>query len=306
MKENLFNNSILDIAPVKDEVKTKGLVIEKVQWSKITPKISVAVGKTYDDLDAGIYTIAYADGNYMFIEGDTHVDDLINFPDSQSDVILKEIESFWHKGDIFKKYGFLHRRGYLLYGPAGSGKTGLVQQIIQKIINHKDIVIICTNPRYLSPALKVLREIENDRKIVVIFEDIDSIIKSYGEDSLLSYLDGEDQINRVLNIGTTNYPDQLPERIRCRPRRFDRVIYIGFPKPEVRKVYFKQKLHITDDELDKWVEATNEFSFAAMAELVISVKCLDHDFDESVEKMRSLLKDTPKVDEFTKKMGFGS
>lgn len=308
-RENMENENpllILGDVPTSKAKKTEGLTIEKVQWSNLTPKIFIPVGHTSKPLPAGIYTITYADGNYLFMAGETFVDDLISFPDSKSDEILNEIEAFWHKGEIFAKYGFLHRRGYLLYGPPGGGKTAIVQQIIQKIVGHEDIVIMCTNPRFLSAALKILREIEKDRKIVVIFEDIDSIIKSYGEDALLSYLDGEDQINKVLNIATTNYPDQLPERIRCRPRRFDRVIHIGFPNAAIRTVYFKQKLNITDEEIDTWVNATEDFSFAAMAELVISVKCLEHGFEESIEVLRGILKDTPKTDEFTKKMGFGA
>ena len=62
-------------------------------------------------------------------------------------------------------------------------------------------------------ALKVFREIEPNRSIIYIFEDIDSIIEHHGEDEILSVLDGEMQVNKVLNIATTNYPERLDRRI---------------------------------------------------------------------------------------------
>ena len=233
-----------------------------------------------------------------------NVDDLIEFPDSVSDKIIKEIEDFWNKSKAFEKYGFLHRRGYLLYGPAGGGKTSLVQQIIKKIIDRKGLVFICDNPPTLASALSVFREIEPNRNIICIFEDIDSIIDSSGEDVILSILDGEMQVDKVLNIATTNYPENLDRRLVGRPRRFDRVIKIGMPNAAVRGLYFSTKLSISNDEINNWVKKTEGFSFAAMAELVISVKCLDHDLNEAIETLRDLLDANPKSSDDRKAAGF--
>jgi len=280
------------------------------QWSLCGPSAYMAIGNTIKILKSRVFELKSTERGILFSEKNISVDDLIQFVDSKSDKILTEIQEFWTKGDIFKQFGFLHRRGYLFYGPAGSGKTSLVQQIIVKIIKNGGLVFLCSNPGTLSEGLSVFRQIEPHRPVVCIFEDIDAIISTYGEAQLLSVLDGENQIDNVLNIATTNYPELLDKRIVSRPRRFDRVIKIGMPSKSVRTEYFSKKLGIpeSDSEIKKWVSVSKHFSFAAMAELVISVKCLGNSFEQSVEMLKKLMVSKPKSSEFDSDgytLGFG-
>jgi SpoVK/Ycf46/Vps4 family AAA+-type ATPase len=277
----------------------------KTQWALCGTEEYVGIQKTQKTLHSGVYRPTSRNGEIILYRTNVNVDELIEFPDSISDNIIKEISEFWNRATLFKKYGFLHRRGYLLYGPAGGGKTSVVQQIIKKIIDRKGLVVLCDKPSLLSHALKVFREIEPNRSIICIFEDIDSIVDHYGEDELLSVLDGEMQVDKVLNLATTNYPERLDRRLVGRPRRFDRVIKIGMPNAAVRKVYFSTKLSIDEKEVDQWVKKTEDFSFAAMAELVISVKCLGHDLDEAVTTLRGLLDARPSSSGDGKPVGFG-
>jgi SpoVK/Ycf46/Vps4 family AAA+-type ATPase len=261
-----------------------------VQWSICGPNTYKPVSFTFPKLEKGIYNI-YASQNHgiVFERKTICVDDLLRFPDSVSDKILKEITVFWNKGEKFKFHGFLHRRGYLLHGPAGSGKTCLVQQIIADIVNADGLVFQCTNhPSVFNDGLSNYRKVEPDRPVVCLFEDIDAIVDEYGEDEILTLLDGENQIDKVLNIATTNYPEKLDPRLIARPRRFDRVMEIDMPPDKVRKMYFEKKLKIDGHELRKWVGATEGFSFAACAELVISVMCFEMPFDDAVERLREM------------------
>jgi len=243
-----------------------------------------AVGKTQAKLPAGSYLLGENNqGEILFTRREIVVDELLEFPDSVSAAILQEIDDFWAKGSLFKEYKFLHRRGYLLYGPAGGGKTCIVQSVIHRIISAGDIVLSGQIPWLLTRALVVLRTVEPRRRVVCVYEDIDAILKERGEESLLAVLDGENQIDKVLNIATTNYPERLDKRLVARPRRFDRVIKIGMPGAAVRELYLKKKLGIGNPELDKWVTHTEGFSFASLAELVISVKCLGNDFSQVVK-----------------------
>lgn len=259
------------------------------QWSAIGSRQYIGVSDTQKSLKPGMYVNVATQRGMVFERLDVKVDDLLRFPDSISDKIIKEIEVFWNRFDIFKEYGFLHRRGYMFYGPPGSGKTALVQQIVSGIIQDGGIVFNCDNPETLNEALTTFRQIEPTRKVVCLFEDIDAIIDEYGDPELLSLLDGENQIDQVLNIATTNYPEKLDPRIVSRPRRFDRRIKIGMPGEDIRRMYFEKKLKITSAELDKWVKATDQFSFAACAELVISVKCLGNPFKDSVKIIKELI-----------------
>ncbi len=171
-----------------------------------------------------------------------------------------------------------------------SGKTCLVQQIIYDIVTSGGLVFQCNNhPAIFNDGLTQYRKVESNRPVVCLFEDIDAIVDEHGEDEILTLLDGENQIDRVLNIATTNYPEKLDRRLVARPRRFDRVLEIGMPTDEVRRMYFNKKLNVSESELDKWVSSTGGFSFAACAELVISVCCFEKPFEESIEILKEMM-----------------
>lgn len=263
-------------------------------------------GKTHRRLESGVYTIDFYEGVPIYTPKNVKSDKWINFRDGFITDILAEIDKFWTKREVFEKYEFLQRRGYMFYGPAGTGKTILIKQIMAKLVENDGIVFFCDHPALLSKGLTYYRQVEPERKITVVFEDIDAIIARYGDSDLLAYLDGEDSNNYVVNIASTNYPEKLDKRIISRPRRFDRVIKIGYPDRNMRSFYFKEKLFIENEELEKWVDASEEFTFAALTELVISVKCLDIEFDVAVKKIQELLENKPHSDDFnSRKMGFG-
>jgi len=266
-------------------------VIKIVTWAVCGVNVFKPVADTSNQLAPGIYNIVNTqEHGIIFKKKELRVDDLLLFPDSLSDKIMKEIMHFWSCGDRFKKHGFLHRRGYMLYGPAGSGKTCLVHQIMNNIIESGGIVFQCDSiPNTFSTGLQLFRQVEPFRPTVCLFEDLDAIIESSSEDTILSLLDGENQIDKALNVATTNYPERMDKRIVGRPRRFDRVILIDMPPPEVRELYFREKLKITDeDELSTWVKVSDRFSFAALAEIVISVKCFDKSLEESANNLRRM------------------
>jgi AAA+ superfamily predicted ATPase len=268
--------------------------------------------KTINTLTSGLYNIKDCDSIGVYFERAINItDEIIEFPDSNLDEICQEIEVFWNSGGKFKFYNFLHTRGYMFHGPAGSGKTMLIKLLIQKIILRGGIVFICNNPSVLIEGLKLFREIEPERPIIVLFEDIDAIISNYGEDRILSYLDGEFKIDNCLNIATTNYPERLNPRVVNRPRRFDRVIKIGMPNANIRREYFIKKLKLTPEEVKPWVDISEGFSFAALADLVISVKCLDHTLEFAGKRLQQLnrVKEKPNSEEYYKdqngNLGFG-
>jgi len=271
------------------------------RWSEVFFDTFLASGDSKKELPAGLYTVKEdGQGRLNFIKKSIYTDELINFSDSVSDRILKEIDVFWCIGEDFRRYKFLHRRGYLLYGPPGGGKSVIVQQIIDGIIKKNGVAFwIDGRPTYIIEGIQILRKIEPNRPVVVIFEDIDAIIDKFGEAEILSYLDGEGNVDTLLNIATTNFPKRLDKRIVARPRRFDRVEKIGMPNSNVRKEFFKIKLKLDDDtELERWAKDTDGFSFAALTDLIISVKCFKYSYDEAVEKLKTLLTAKFKDDEF--------
>lgn len=284
----------------EDENKKTGN-ITPTQWTLVQRDTYVCIPNSVKRLPAGMYNIVpQRNGGIMFEKQHINTDELLDFPDSQINRILQDIDHFWSKEveANFRHYDYLHRRGYMFYGPQGSGKTCLVQQLLKRIITAQGIVFYCTKPVLLQLGLALFRSVEPTRPIICIFEDIDAIIKECGDDVLLGLLDGENQVDRVLNIATTNYPELLDKRLVNRPRRFDRVIRIDWPASEVRRMYFEKKLKIDAAELNVWVDNTDKLSFAACAELVISVKCLGKDFNETVNLLKKQNKAKPNSSDF--------
>jgi len=260
-----------------------------VQWTRKSAGLFQSCATTTSELPAGVYKYVNAGMGMAFEEQTVNVDELLTMPDSLCDKIMQEIQVFLTTEETFRQYNIRHARGYLFYGPPGSGKTSLVNQVVKNILNQDGVVLICNNPTNLEQGLKDLRSVEPDRFIVCMFEDIDALICNYGEREILAVLDGESQVNKVLNIATTNYPQKLDRRIVSRPRRFDRVIEIGFPSEALRRHYFEHKLKIAKGELEVWVKATKDFSFGACTDLLVSVKCLGNDFDSSVNILRDMM-----------------
>jgi SpoVK/Ycf46/Vps4 family AAA+-type ATPase len=260
-------------------------------WAEGSKSNCFVVGRNTKILPSAFYTVAQnQDSSYSYYRQTIKTDELISFKNSIAAEILNEIQNFWNSADKFKQYGFLQRRGYMFYGPPGSGKTAITEQIVSATITNGGVAFMCRNdPEDFAAGLSWFRRYEPDRPIVCLFEDIDSIIDRYGESDLLSCLDGENQVDHVLNIATTNYPEKLNKRIINRPRRFDRVIKIGFPDAKIREQYFVNKLNIDKTEVVAWINATKNFSFAAMTDLVINVKCFGYPLDLSAKKVKETM-----------------
>lgn len=258
------------------------------QWTEIGHKLFMPVGRTREKLTAGLYQPVHTVRGVALQELDHTLDDLIIFRDTAGSLLINEIKEFWSRGEKFEKQGFLHKRGYMLYGPPGGGKTAIVQQMISDTISADGVVLMCTDPWSVLDALSALRSIETVRNLLCVFEDIDATIKRFGDAAILSVLDGERQTNHTVNLATTNYPERLEKRIVGRPRRFDRVIKIGMPNLEVRFIYLSQKLGGQPADVMALAEQTEDFSFAALAELVISIKCLDLDTAQTIERLKEM------------------
>jgi len=240
-------------------------------------------------------------------------DELYKLPSVEIQEILSDIQKFWDSKELYQSYRFVHKRGILLYGEPGCGKSGIIQLCVKQIIELGGLVINIkdedTVDRFID-FMPQFRSIEPDRPIVVILEDLESIAGEgkYATSQLLNILDGVKQIENVVYIATTNYPEKLEERISNRPSRFDRRYQVEMPNSEIREAYLRAKLGKKVEEINliSWIKRTEDMSLSHLKELVISVFVLDKTFDDAIALLEGL-KVKPRVKKSSEKsIGFSS
>lgn len=267
--------------------------------------------RSQPQIPPGQYDMEYdhSRGEPYFEIKESITDDLIALPDSASEEVIAAVEDFWKKKELFKKYGFLWKRGVLLWGPPGSGKTCTVEVIAQNIVKAGGVAMYMRDPGFAAFALDAFREVEPDRPMVVMMEDIDSIINNFGDAAILNLLDGKDQIENVLYIATTNYPEQLDKRIRNRPSRFDIVKLIDMPSAEARAEFLRVKNHHrfgdgnNSLQLEQWVEQTEGFSVAHLKEVIISVEVFGTPFEATIRRLKLMMDSNPSSKEISQELG---
>lgn len=101
-----------------------------------------------------------------------------------------------------------------------SGKTATLQLVAENIIKRGGIAVYVNDPTHTAHGLAVMRKIEPNRPIVVMMEDLDTLLQQHGEQSILALLDGELQVDNVCFIACHS-PDTkiLTKDLRWVPAR---------------------------------------------------------------------------------------
>lgn len=224
-------------------------------------------------------------------------DELMELPDSPSQAVLEEVKRFWKLKAEFAARGFIHKRGVMLWGPPGSGKTATVNQLISLVVRqYQGIGFFVDHALTAQHCLRMVRSIEPDRPIVGLIEDLDALVAAdrEAENAYLALLDGEAQVSNIVFVATTNYPERLDRRFTDRPSRFDLIKQIGMPSAASRRVYLRTKEpSLTDSELNTWVERTEGLSIAHLRELIILARCYGKSLDEALARLFSMRNELP-------------
>jgi SpoVK/Ycf46/Vps4 family AAA+-type ATPase len=75
-----------------------------------------------------------------------------------------------------------------------------------------------------------------------------------------------------------------------RPSRFDKIVKIGMPNEEARKMYLMDKIGTTEINGIDLIKATHDFSVAHLRELIVGIKCLDNSPQEVLSRLSSMKK----------------
>ena len=171
--------------------------------------------------------------------------------------------------------------GVLLSGPPGTGKTLLVKAIANdSSMNFISIKGSQIFSKWIGESERIIEEIFKKARMtspcIVFFDEIDTIFpkRSTSRSSnsserlvttLLTEMDGLEEINGVIVIGATNRPDAIDPAI-LRPGRFDHTIKLILPNKSERKaifeVHIKNKPMANNIDIEEITKKTDGFSGA--------------------------------------------
>lgn len=186
---------------------------------------------------------------------------------------LKNIVSgFLASKDFYLEKKIPWKRGVLLYGSPGNGKTSIIRTIMSEY-NFKPVTIAAgANDEAVREAFSYAEE---QSPSLLYFEDLDSLFeKGVDISAFLNLMDGISSKNGLLVIATANDVKKLKANIMDRPSRFDKKFEIPLPNQEMAYIYLKRwfgNLLTTAKckELAKYAEKY-DFSYAYLKELYIS------------------------------------
>ncbi|MBV8069857.1 MAG: ATP-binding protein [Acidobacteriaceae bacterium] len=192
-------------------------------------------------------------------------------------LLRNDFEMFFEREAWFRQMGLPFRRGYLLHGPPGCGKSSAIRAMISsrgftaytmrffaREIDDADLDYLFASAAQNAPSL-------------VVLEDIDRVFPRTGESktqvslqALLNGLDGIGSGEGIVTVATANEPTALDPAILKRPGRFDRLVAFPLPSAELRHEYFqKLDLSFNNADLEAAVEQTDGMSFAQLREIHI-------------------------------------
>ncbi len=189
-----------------------------------------------------------------------------------------DLSAFFAARDTYAEYGVPWKRGVLLVGPPGNGKTHAVKALVNALGQP---CLYVKSFRSQGPDEFSIRAVFDRARTtapcILVLEDLDSLVTPANRSFFLNELDGFAGNTGILTLATTNHPERLDPAIVDRPSRFDRKYPFDLPAVEERHAYITQwngslrpALRLSDAAIDAIAARTDDFSFAYLKELFVS------------------------------------
>jgi cell division protease FtsH len=216
-------------------------------------------------------------GPLVFLPRPQLTRDQLVLPAKVLELVERQVLAIAEQRERLRASGQHVKRGLLLYGPPGNGKTLTVRYIVSKAQDHTVLVLTGGALGLIRPACALARTLE---PVLVVLEDVDLVAEErgmYGHGGnpvlfdLLNQMDGMAEDADVAFLLTTNRADLLEPALAARPGRVDLALELGLPDGEARRrlvELYGRGLDLRIEDWDPVIGRTAGVSAAFIKELM--------------------------------------
>ncbi len=234
----------------------------------------------------------YLRGRAFFADGDLverdrrYTWDDILLPHKVKRAVQTHVQGFLANRDRLRALGVKARRGLILEGRPGTGKT-LLGKVLADTLG---VSFLWVTPRHVESPRSfdyILRLARFVAPTVVFLEDLDLFAEDrrgkgwMGLGELMNQLDGAVENEDIITIATTNRLEVVEEALRNRPGRFDRVLTLDTMDETCRRrllVKLLAKAEVASEDMSYLIASTEDHTGAQLEELantlyILAVEC---------------------------------
>ena len=172
---------------------------------------------------------------------------------------------------LYKRLKVPYRRGVLLHGPPGNGKTSLIRMIGGRL-PKVPFMLLRSDREVDDRALRrIVDRWQKQAPCALVIEDLNWLLKHVDVGAFLNLIDGVERQDAkgLLLLATTNYPEQLDPAVNNRPGRFDVTIELPNPDERLRREFLDRTLpEVAEDVRAKAARKSDGLSFAHLREVL--------------------------------------
>ncbi|ADJ26541.1 AAA ATPase central domain protein [Dehalogenimonas lykanthroporepellens BL-DC-9] len=191
---------------------------------------------------------------------------------------------FFRKSRQLARMGVPRKRGLILSGHPGTGKTLICKAIMKQTAGKYTCITtdpgLMDEPNYIRAVYALAGELAPS---FVFIEDLDQIGQSRSLfpfhngsplNTLLEVMDGAEACDGIITIATTNSLDSLDSALIRRPSRFDRIIELPHPDEDKRRSIIdtlSRRIRLDADIKAYITRSTRHFTPAQLQEVIYTL-----------------------------------
>ena len=154
-------------------------------------------------------------------------DDVILDPEVKK-ALINDVEGFFDNEAEYREYAVAFKRGIILHGPPGNGKSLTLKALMNSLSKRPEPIPTLYVKSFAGCRQEwwSIREVFDKARAMapclLVFEDLDSLVVEKVRSFFLNEVDGLEDNDGIMIIGSTNHLERLDPSITKRPSRFDR------------------------------------------------------------------------------------